>query len=85
VLFYSHTEKAISYQLSVLVLLTLTSSKVRGAMTTAYLYENDTDQNQHSRAMQTLARELGMREEEDTETLRGNAWRVQSRGKDKNI
>jgi hypothetical protein len=54
-------------------------------MTTAYLYENDTDQNQHSRAMQTLARELGMREEEDTETLRGNAWRVQSRGKDKNI
>jgi hypothetical protein len=66
VLLYSHAEKAISYQLSVLVLLTLTSSKVRGAM-------------------QTLARELGMREEEDTETLRGNAWRVQSRGKDKNI
>ena len=54
-------------------------------MATAYLYENDTDQNQHSRAMQTLARELGMREEEDTETLRGNAWRVQSRGKDKKI
>ncbi|HAM51121.1 MAG TPA: hypothetical protein DCP92_10695 [Nitrospiraceae bacterium] len=33
-------------------------------MATAFLYENDTDQKQHFRAVQMLARDLSMPEEE---------------------